>query len=95
MSEARRKNDRAGLTRAFSFVPGGFTATGFFDMSPEVVGLYALVGGAGLVCIGAAWLEGRLFGGKFSYIGDAVNGLLRFVLPAGYAVLLLRFLNAI
>ncbi|MGG0778155.1 hypothetical protein ABE060_23545 [Bacillus rugosus] len=57
--------------------------------------MYALVGGAGLVCIGAAWLEGRLFGGKFSYIGDAVNGLLRFVLPAGYAVLLLRFLNAI
>ncbi|MEC1625408.1 hypothetical protein P9E08_08450 [Bacillus mojavensis] len=57
--------------------------------------MYALVGGAGLACIGAAWLEGRLFGGKFSYIGDAVNGLLRFVLPAGYAVLLLRFLNAI
>lgn len=95
MNEVKRKNDGVGMTRAFSFVPGGFTAAGFFDMSPEMVGLYALVGGAGLACIAAAWLEGRLFGGKFSYIGDAVNGLLKFALPAGYAVLLLRFLSSI
>ncbi|MFD5978695.1 hypothetical protein ACFWFO_01655 [Bacillus subtilis] len=92
LNKAKRMNDRG--TRAFSFVPG-LTLEGFFDMTPEVVGLYVLVGGAGLVCIGAAWLEGRLFGGKFSYIADALNGLLKIGLPVGYFALLLRFFTTL
>lgn len=76
----------------FSFVQ---SQVNIFDLSPEVLGLYGLIGAAGAICIGVAWLEQRLFGGQFSYIAAAINGLVRVALPLSYAILLLRFLTAL
>ncbi|MFG6315997.1 hypothetical protein SM193_09230 [Bacillus velezensis] len=60
-------------------------------MEPVMLGAYVLVGGVGLVCIGAAWMESKMWGGPFEYVATFVNGLLKIGLPASYFFLLLRF----
>ncbi|MGG3623880.1 hypothetical protein ABES25_10045 [Bacillus gobiensis] len=62
-------------------------------MSPEMLGAYVLVGGVGLVCIGAGYLEKRISGGRLGYISGAVNGLLNLALPVSYVFMLLRFFS--
>jgi hypothetical protein len=67
-----------------------FSWSEFFTMDPVMTGAYVLVGGVGLVCIGAGWLESRLLSGPFAYVSKTINGLLNIGLPVSYAIMLIR-----
>lgn len=72
-----------------------FSWSSVLTMEPVMLGAYALVGGAGLVCIAAAWMESKVWGGPFEHIATLVNGVLKIGLPASYFVLLIRFLTGL
>ncbi|RDY88561.1 hypothetical protein [Bacillus amyloliquefaciens] len=72
-----------------------FSWSGILTMEPTMVGAYVLVGGVGLLCIGSGWLESKLFDGRFSYVSNALTGLLNIGLPVAYLSFLIRFLTSL
>lgn len=66
----------------YGLVPG-MSIEGFFDMSPEVAGAYALVLGAGGIAILSHFLEINFAKTGFENIAYVIEGLTRVILPAG------------
>ncbi|WLR44495.1 hypothetical protein LC087_19195 (plasmid) [Bacillus carboniphilus] len=74
----------------YSFV--GITVESFFNMEPMMLGGYALVIGAGAICILGARLEKYLYGGKHAYLAEFASTILNISLPSTFLYMVVRFI---
>lgn len=73
----------------------GLPPVSLFDLSPTMALGYGLVIGAGVLCIGAGFIEKRLFGGSHAYISEWFERLLLIGLPIAYITLVWRLFSAL
>lgn len=73
----------------------GLPPVSLFSLSPTMALGYGLVIGVGAVCIGAGFLERKLFGGSHAYISDWVGRIVSIALPLAYIAIIWRLFSAL
>lgn len=80
---AGNKSNQSSDIKLYSGLLPSITLSGFFDMSPQMTGLYAVVIGVGCFAILSHLIEVNTAKNGFSKLAYIIESVTRFILPVG------------